>query len=61
MKCSKCTGKMTSPATGNCTSCGAGTPNRQAKLCGRCSASQKKCSQCLADLSGQTGQGTPTR
>jgi hypothetical protein len=52
MKCSKCTGKMTSPATGHCSSCGAGTSNRQAKLCGTCSKKQNKCSQCLTDLGG---------
>lgn len=59
MKCSKCTGKMTSPATGHCKSCGSGTPNKQAKLCGACSKKQNKCSQCLAplDQDGTTTQG----
>lgn len=62
MKCDKCKGKMSSPATGNCTSCGSGTPVRQDKLCVRCSVLQKKCARCLTDLSGQGGQGqTPTK
>lgn len=52
MKCDNCKGKKTSPAQGNCSSCGARTSNRQAKYCGKCSQTKGCCSQCGKSVSG---------
>lgn len=58
MKCNDCKGKMTSPAMGNCSSCGAPTSNIQAKYCAKCSQSKSCCSQCGKAM---TAGGTTTK
>ena len=51
--CKKCAKGCVTCDIGKCKSCGAGTSSGAYKLCGRCSAKQKKCMRCLVSLGGK--------
>jgi inhibitor of cysteine peptidase len=55
--CDKCRDLMYTQDIGKCTACGGETTSGGFKLCAKCSAAQRKCQHCLAQLGGA---GAPT-
>ena len=55
MLCPTHKGQRFSPATGRCQTCPNSVPNRNFKICYRCSATRNECQVCRASLTpGQT-------